>query len=646
MEEQSDRRDVQGRAANDKAERTQALFETMPIGVVYQAADGHIISANPAAERILGMTLDQLQGRTSVDPRWRAVHEDGTDFPGEEHPAMVALRTGEPINGVLMGVFSSASDEQRWIRVDAVPLFDPGQTTPREVYATFLDITDERAARQSHLESELRFRRLFDSMAEGVAYHQMLFDEDDEPLDYIFLSVNPAFEEQTGLREVTGRRVSEVIPTIRQEAAEMLQTYGRVARTGVPSSMDVRIESLDRWFHVKVFRPEPGHFAAVFENVTETRRALAALRRSEADLSTLIDSIPDVTFAIDRDYRLVAANAAFAAAILATQGKPIARGELVLAPEYPEDFKALWRGYYDRALAGEDFEVYTSVPLDDGVHHVENFLHPMRDESGVVDGVVVLSRDVTERRRAEEEILRLNADLERRVEERTAELEAANAELQGFVYSISHDLRTPLRTIGSYGQILLQDHGAALDADASDALRRITLANARMVRLVDGLLELSGLASSNMQRERVDVSRLAREIADEIREAQPGRAVEVTVADGLTAMADEALLRIVLYDLLGNAWKFTAARDPAHIEVGAHEMDGETAFFIRDDGAGFDQRYAAKLFVAFERLHDDTEFPGTGIGLATVKRIVERHGGRVWAEGEVGRGATFSFTLG
>ena len=259
-------------------------------------------------------------------------------------------------------------------------------------------------------------------------------------------------------------------------------------------------------------------------------------------------------------------------------------------------------------------------------------------ESGEVAAISGYYQDVTAQREAEATIRNQNEDLERRVGERTAELERATADLQGFVASILDDLRTPLRTIGSYSQILLHDHASQLDDDAADSLRRIERANARMVRLVDGLLELAGLARSKLEQRPVDVSKMAQEVAREIGEGEPDRRVECTVADGLTAHADEALLRVVFYDLLGNAWKFTAGREPAHVHVGATRADGETAFFVRDDGAGFDQRYAAKLFTPFERLHDDAQFTGTGIGLVTVRRIVERHGGRVWAEGEVGAG--------
>lgn len=250
-----------------------------------------------------------------------------------------------------------------------------------------------------------------------------------------------------------------------------------------------------------------------------------------------------------------------------------------------------------------------------------------------------------ERRRAEEELRRLNATLGQHVGERTRELTAANRELEGFVQSVAHDLRGPLRTIGSFGQILLFEHADELSPDGRDALRRILRANARLARLIDGLLELSGLTQHTLRLQPVDVTRMAHHVVDDLRELQPGHAVEVVIAEGLRAEADPVLTAIVLENLLGNAWKFTGAREQAHIEVSVEERAGETVFCVRDDGVGFDQQYAHRLFEAFERLHDDTAYGGTGIGLATVRRIVGRHGGRVWAEGRPGEGAAFFFTL-
>ncbi len=260
-------------------------------------------------------------------------------------------------------------------------------------------------------------------------------------------------------------------------------------------------------------------------------------------------------------------------------------------------------------------------------------------------GSIAVVRDVTERQRAEAQIRQLNAELEARVRQRTAQLERLNAELESFSYSVSHDLRAPLRAIHGFSGLLAQQVGAALDAQGRHYLERVQDAAARMGRLIDDLLELSRVTRAPVRPEAIDLSRLATQVADELRAGEPRRAVEVTVAPGLAARGDPALLRAVLQNLMENAWKFTRLRADARIAVGANRDAGEPAFYVRDNGAGFDMSYAGKLFGAFQRLHSEEQFPGTGIGLATVKRIVERHGGRVWAEGEPGAGATFFFTL-
>lgn len=238
-----------------------------------------------------------------------------------------------------------------------------------------------------------------------------------------------------------------------------------------------------------------------------------------------------------------------------------------------------------------------------------------------------------------------NAILEQRVRERTAELKAANEELEAFTYSASHDLRAPLRSIDGFAKVLEEDYAARLDDEGKDALRRMRGAAQRMGELIDGLLALSRLARSDMNVEVVDLSALARSIADELKSSEPGRSVAFEIPPQLEVRGDRRLLRALLENLLGNAWKFTRKHASARIVLGATEKNGEPAYFVRDDGAGFDMAHAANLFAPFQRLHGVSEFPGTGIGLATVRRIVQRHGGRVWAEGAIDRGAVFYFTL-
>lgn len=232
--------------------------------------------------------------------------------------------------------------------------------------------------------------------------------------------------------------------------------------------------------------------------------------------------------------------------------------------------------------------------------------------------------------------------LEREIGRRTADLVASNGELEAFCYSVSHDLRTPLRSMDGFSQALVEDYGDTLDEDALDYLHRIRGASQRMGQLIDDLLALSQVTRADLEHEQIDLSALARQVGRDLAEAHGDRAVELEVEDGLAVVGDERLLRVLVSNLLGNAWKFTAGRDPAHVQVAA-EAGGVVV--VRDDGAGFDMQYADHLFGAFQRLHRANEYPGTGIGLATVQRIVHRHGGRIWGEGELDRGATFRFTL-
>jgi signal transduction histidine kinase len=256
-----------------------------------------------------------------------------------------------------------------------------------------------------------------------------------------------------------------------------------------------------------------------------------------------------------------------------------------------------------------------------------------------------LEREVADRQRAEEALQQLTAGLEQRVRSRTAELEASNRELESFTFAISHDLRAPVRHISGYAEILTEELAVKDCRCEGDYLARIMVSCRRMQEMIDSLLALSRISRKELQCEEVDLSVIARQIMAELREAEPHRRVEATIADGIAATGDPVLLRCVIENLLHNAWKYTGRKDVAHIEFGVDSGGGEAVYYVRDDGAGFDAAYAGKLFTPFQRLHTDAEFTGTGVGLATVQRIIHRHGGRVWAFSESGRGACFFFTL-
>lgn len=312
---------------------------------------------------------------------------------------------------------------------------------------------------------------------------------------------------------------------------------------------------------------------------------------------------------------------------------------------HPED-RELVRQAFERAIKIQsDYEVeFRFLPRGRPPGWLLTRGRAYYDDAGKPLRLVGVAIDITARKEAEQEISRLNAELEQRVRERTAQLEAANQELEAFAYSVSHDLRAPLRGIRGFSEILLEDHARQLDATGRDLLRRVCESSERMGRLIEDLTELSRVGRSELRWQPVNLSAQADAIAAELRSAEPARAVEFIIQPNLQAEGDECLLKVLLDNLLRNAWKFTRYRPEGRIEFGFATRP-EPAFFVRDNGIGFDMAHVGKLFGVFQRLHSDSEFPGTGVGLATVERIVKRHGGRVWGAGRINEGATFHFTL-
>ncbi len=404
----------------------------------------------------------------------------------------------------------------------------------------------------------------------------------------------------------------------------------------IQTSRDGRRVILDsRWVLVRDNAGNPKAILEINHDVTERQQL-------EAKFRGLLESAPDAIVVAGMDGRIALVNAQTERLFGYPRQELLQQSVELLVPEgFRGEHHGNWANLFHEARTrslGASLEFYgrrkdgTEFPL-------EISLSPFGTgtETLVSSGI----RDVTDRKRIESGIRKLNAELEKR----GADLEATNRELETFAYSVSHDLRAPLRAIDGFSQVLMEDHGEKLDAEGRNCLSRVRAATQRMGELIDCLLGLARLNRQEVQRSNVDLSAVAGAIAENLRQNDPSREVDFVIAPGAQAQGDRRLLEVALQNLLANAWKFTGKSPHARIEFGVSGENGKSIFFVRDNGAGFDMAYAGKLFGTFQRLHAQGEFEGHGIGLATVRRVINRHGGRIWAEGQVGKGATFSFTL-
>jgi PAS domain S-box-containing protein len=352
-------------------------------------------------------------------------------------------------------------------------------------------------------------------------------------------------------------------------------------------------------------------------------------QKSERKFRALLESAPDAMVIAGRDGRIILVNAQTERLFGYTRNDLVGAPVELLMPERYRSGHSSHRNDYFRdpqtRAMGSGLELH-GRRRDGTEFPIEISLGPLETEEGTLVSSAI--RDITQRKHIETALI------------------SANRELESFSYSVAHDLRTPLRGINGFSRAVLEDYGDRLDEEGRDSLQRICAAAGRMGQLIDALLTLSRVTRAELQRTTVDLATMAEGVVKQLRTAEPDRQVEFLHEDGIAAYGDAPLLQAVLENLLGNAWKFTRTRSPARIELGFTHADSERVYYVRDNGAGFDMAYADKLFAPFQRLHKASEFAGTGVGLATVQRIVRRHGGRIWAEGTVNHGAVFHFTLG
>ena len=624
--------------------RAETLFAEMEQGVVYQDAEGHIIAANPAATRILGMSLDEMQGRTSVDPRWRAVREDGSPLPGDEHPAMQSLRTRQPTRGVLMGVGVGDDGERRWILVDAVPEFRPGEEAPYRVFTTFTDVTGRRAREEQIRKSEQRFRALMQAGSDAVYLLSADWSEMRELVGQSFLA--DTTEPSRGWLETYVYPDDQ--PFVRENVANAIRTKSAVAVEHRVLRVDGSVGwTFSRTVPILDAQGEILEWVGMASDVTDRKTADDEARRINAGLEERI---------ADTLQRLHASEERMSFAFRASQDGiwdwnmetgdvwySDRWGEMLgYAPGELRPHVSTWQ-----SLLHPDDRAW----VDDAVATVMRGEHPYDMEFRIrhKDGhyLTVQSRGFPLRRGADGPIVRIVGTHHDITDLKRAEsaLHAAVDDLESFNYSVSHDLRAPLRHILGFTELIEQEFGAQLPAEAQRYFAKVHAGSERMGVMIEALLKLSRIGRAALERRRTDVAALARLAWADMCSTEETARVALTVHDMPEADVDPTLLRQALDNLLGNALKFTRPVAEPRIEIGARSDGGEPAFYVRDNGVGFDVAHADRLFAVFQKLHPETQFEGAGIGLSIVKRIVEKHGGRVWAESAPGKGATFFFTL-
>jgi PAS domain S-box-containing protein len=623
-----------------------AILESALDCIITIDHQGYILEFNPAAESTFGYTRAEAVGKEMAEliipPSLRERHRRGLAN---------YLATGEgPVLEKRIELIGMRADGAEF-PVELTITRINGEGTP--VFTGFLrDITERKRAEEMIKGSEEHFRLIVEAAPSAI----IAVDGDGK-----MKLVNAQAQELFGYRkeELLGHPVEMLIPEhfrsghVEYRQKILTQPTSRSMNRGRDlfglhkDGHEVPVE-----IGLTPYKSSEGLFTlTLIVDITGRKRAEAALQRvndeleiqvqertaalSQANtlLQMLLDYMPDHIYFKDAQSRFIRNSKSQAKALgLSDSAEAIGKSDFDFFPHaqlsYEREQEIIRSG---KPLV--DLEERVVWP-DGRETWVSTTKMPLVDQAGQIIGTFGISRDITERKRSESALQKAKL-----------ELEAANRELEAFSYSVSHDLRAPLRTIDGFSQALLEDYGKQLPEEAQGHLTRVRSAAQRMAELIDDLLNLSHVTRSQMKLAPVNLSELAQGIAIELQRTHREGNVNISITPNLKTRGDPNLLQVVLVNLLNNAWKFTSKRERAEIQFGSRDENGETIYFVRDNGAGFDMAYSGKLFGAFQRLHGMTEFPGTGIGLATVQRIIHRHGGRVWAEAEVDQGATFFFTL-
>jgi PAS domain S-box-containing protein len=627
--------------AEDALRREQTLLnrimETSPVGITLVDPQGKIIFANSHAQQVLGLTKDEITQRKFNSPDWKITTYNGEPILDGDLPFNKVISTGQPVIDD-QHTISRHNGQKIHLSINGAPVVNDAGDLESVVF-TIENITERKETETRLRASEQLFRALVENSPDYIARYDKNFRR---------IYVNPAIQSifQKSQNPIIGTTPAVQSPLYApQSYIEHMQKTIETLTENVFETPFRTAQGDMHWGQIR-FVPELDLDGKV-STVLAIGRDVHSIKENELRFRMLAENFPDFIIRFDHDGRIQYSNPAFSTAhgLPAENiiGKTIDELPFPISPAQNNDLLAFVRRTFEEGVANET-EARWHTAKGERIYEVRYV--PEKDAGGNVISVLSIMRDVFERRQAEEEIRKLNQELERRVAERTSQLESANKELEAFAYSVSHDLRAPLRHIDGFMQLLVGRTGTSLDPKSLHYMKNISDAARRMGMLIDDLLSFSRMGRDEMRTACVDLNEVLQEVLHHLSPEIEGRNIAWKIATLPNAFGDRAMIRIVFSNLVSNALKFTGPCNAPSIEIGSQEADpSELQIYVRDNGVGFDMKYADKLFGVFQRLHRVDEFEGTGIGLANVRRIIQRHGGKTWAEGQLGYGATFYFTL-
>lgn len=618
----------------------QVLFDSFPLGITLSDKEGNIIESNRKAVKLLGLSKEEQLQRQIDSSEWNIIKENGSPFPQEEYASVIALKENRVVENIQMGIVKGENDIT-WINVTAAPL-------PIENYGVAIaynDITDRKRSEEKLARSEASLNLALETSHIGVWDINLLDNSTNRTLihDQIFGYQTPL--DSWSIKTFLGHVLPEdrnYVEKCFKEAIEKQSDW----------NFECRIRRMDgeiRWIHAsggheRNAKGKAFMMSVLIQDITQRKQAEHFLSESEKSLREMLESLPQLVWTCRINGQCDYLSLQWVKYTGIPEKEQL--GDNWLKQLHPDDQEKTMSIWMEKVKTGVDFDIEYRLRRFDGVYRWYKVRAvPLTDLEGKIIKWFGSNNDIDDIKKAIDEIKILNETLENRVSERTEQLVAANKELETFSYSVSHDLRAPLRHISGYVSLFLENRSLELSEEDLGYLKIVTDSVSKMSELIDALLSFSRLNRAEIHKTITDTLPIIKDGLQLFDNEIKNRAVEIKINTLPKTFGDQQLISQVWVNLISNAIKYTGKKQDARIEIGSYDTENETVFFINDNGAGFNMEYASNLFIVFKRLHNSKSFDGIGIGLANIKSIIERHGGRCWAEGEIDKGATFYFSL-